>query len=274
MPDLYQLLTTKAYNPRQLRWPKGKPIGGQWRGKLASSSLIPVSVIFNLSDIADSVGGIGSWSDTKNSYIRISVQAAIRSIGMIHQIDQMFEAHNIGVRIKKFASEATQGQYHVDFTKLGSAGNRFIHLAENGRVPGLTFIHEFGHYLDDIYSISHLYSDLYSKGAKTWQAAVKKSTMYRLWDKVAEHGALFKTESGENIKIAQAYGKYITSWNELWARSYAQYIVYRSRSNRFLGMELKASTTNPFSAYWRVGDFSDIANAVDAILKERGWLNP
>jgi len=75
--------------------------------------------------------------------------------------------------------------------------------------------------------------------------------------------------------ILMSFGKeraeYYLSPEELWARSYAQYIAKKS-GNKAMLAELAKLQDDPIPSQWSDDDFIEIEKAIDELFKERGWL--
>ena len=67
---------------------------------------------------------------------------------------------------------------------------------------------------------------------------------------------------------------YLLDYNEMWARSYAQYIALRSEKPLLL-RQLSPVSALPVSLHqllqWESDDFVPILDAIDALFRRKGW---
>jgi hypothetical protein len=78
-----------------------------------------------------------------------------------------------------------------------------------------------------------------------------------------------------NYTIDQGLVDYLLQDNEIWARSYAQWIAYRSGQDDMLAQieyELSRTRQKVYAAQWNEADFRVIGQAMDAIFRGLGWL--
>lgn len=104
----------------------------------------------------------------------------------------------------------------------------------------LTFAHEVGHLLEGAlipppsrFGVRNWTTDVVMQD---WRAAVKSTDSYRRLEEIARTGRVTIGESGEmTSRVAPpGYLSYLLKEEELWARSYAQYISSRSRNETML----------------------------------------
>lgn len=146
------------------------------------------------------------------------------------------------------------------FTAKGAATR--ITLNGNGPWPKLSAAHEIGHFLDhqalgnpgDFASSSHL-------AMARWREAVVKSDAVKI---------LRKQELNTSSPREKSYYKYMLRQDELWARSYAQYIATRSKDTG-LREQLKSAQAES-GRQWTDEDFIPIAEAIDDLFKSKGWI--
>ena len=129
--------------------------------------------------------------------------------------------------------------------------------------PHMTMLHETGHYLDHKALGIAIDNRRVSDAAyQDWFAAV--ITSQRIRDLfLAYQSALDPDE------MSHLY--YLLSPPEIWARSYAQFIAQRS-GNRVILDELVVMQTTNLQIQWEDADFADIDRAIEAILREVGWM--
>jgi hypothetical protein len=139
---------------------------------------------------------------------------------------------------------------------------------------GITILHEIGHRLDveglgqkqGYGSQSKNPLDQAFKATKGWKAAIRASGAYDLLNKL-------KINSSANHE----HLKYLLASSELFARSFAQYIVLRSADPQLTAeLEFMRNPANHPGVYypyqWAHDDFEPIATAFDQMFYAMGWL--
>ena len=133
-----------------------------------------------------------------------------------------------------------------------------IEVDPTGSHKAMTLAHEFGHFMD--YQMPG--GDVVSRGSyaslplfSEWAKAVKSTPTYQSLAKAHE--------ASPNKHL-----KYLLQDDELWARSYAQWVATRSDSP-FLKQQLAAEKS---AKQWGTREFTPIAEAIDAIFATLGLL--
>lgn len=141
--------------------------------------------------------------------------------------------------------------------------------------PTYTIVHEVGHFIDhqgigkpgEFVDLSYM---------KDWYIAVQQTdAVGRLRD--MQPGDVIGTSefrgTVQEIKVNPDYKNYLLSSEELWARSYAQYIGVKSGDEALLA-ELRElqDPARPYPSQWQDDDFAPVVQAIDAMFKELGWL--
>ena len=173
--------------------------------------------------------------------------------------------------------------------------------------PMMTLAHEIGHWLDNsgigrnkepvsagghgqiTRNMVRYRPDEFPKhwpaGLKDWHAAIMKSEAVQRLGSLSKtmraQGYIeFTTEDGATNKtrISSSWLSYALRTNELWARSYAQYIAVRSGNAKMMAELRKEqaeqkSARVPITAQWQDDDFEPIARAFDTIFTQLGWLH-
>jgi hypothetical protein len=155
-----------------------------------------------------------------------------------------------------------------------------IEVSSKGDHPALTAIHEIGHFLDNSgIPNTQVGSRNYETTPvlKDWLEAVKKSQAVGELKAYVASGRLKGTRpdgTTYDYPTDTKYVGYLLQHNELWARSYAQYIAVKS-GDKSLAAELKA-IMDPAMAYnqrqWSDADFEPILKAIDAMFTKLGWI--
>jgi hypothetical protein len=147
-----------------------------------------------------------------------------------------------------------------------------IKIKQGGDTPGLTMAHEVGHYLDQFiipggekgrrdYKNDQL--------LKSWRQAVQASASVQELKRFATQYRAEKNSEG--IRVT----KYFLRFDEIWARSYAQYIATKS-GNRSLIEEVESLRVTTHGEVWKnrqwgEADFAPILKAMDDLFIAIGW---
>jgi len=80
----------------------------------------------------------------------------------------------------------------------------------------------------------------------------------------------------ETRPIDVPYVEYLMKYNELWARSYVQFIVLRSGS-QLLRTDLDARRVGPqemvyIPRFWEDEDFEPIARTIESLFRRLKWI--
>ena len=128
--------------------------------------------------------------------------------------------------------------------------------------PRLTFLHEVGHYLDH-----GLIGDI-----GTWASTGSMSEKWR--------DAVDQTEAADELRRQEAVPplpqlartmRYLLRIEELFARSYGQWIGLRSGNDDLLDELSNSLSTLTYPEYWGMDDFAPVADALDLAFKELKW---
>ncbi len=142
-----------------------------------------------------------------------------------------------------------------EFVHRGSEAVQ-IGIKPDGSWPALTTAHELGHFLDhQVLGTGGKWGSANSEALAAFRAAV---------------------EGSETVKTIQALpesiGAYWLTKHELWARAYAQYVATRSGDATLLAQLDKARGGLQPWRQWSDADFKPIAEAIDALFREKGWI--
>lgn len=197
--------------------------------------------------------------------LRVTVDSAFQAAGAVHEVRD--EAQPVVV-----AS-------HPGMTQLGlyahERGGRPLGILVNAQAaePGLTVLHEFGHYLDQ-HGIGLTGYASESSELSDWRNAVLTSQA------VAELIGHWVTPPGSPGPTAaeraavegaiRSHVEYLLGPNELFARSYCQYIAIRS-GDADLRQELEITLQPAYREQWEEEDFEPVAAALDKLFHGLGW---
>ena len=122
-----------------------------------------------------------------------------------------------------------------------------------------TIAHESGHAIESKFG---------TRGSAAVQAnRVNSSTAWRTWAKAVRGTRRY----AELAKIKSSGAKYMRQFDELWARSYAQWVAKRSGDPAMLAeiAEMAGHETYGVRLYvWDDDDFESVAAAIDDVMKE------
>ena len=204
----------------------------------------------------------------KERRLRGKIAAAFRAIDGLHTIPT--GAGRIPIRYTNAVNERGAFQYATDDGRpLG------ILISERGEHPALTTAHEVGHYLD-----RHALPIALGGEPGRWATHTPTVTL-DAWATAVFHSAavgdmLARTTPTHPLSRSDSAVQANLSYNlrveELWARSYAQWVATRA-DTALLMADLQRARVGErrFAAYWRDDDFVPIATAIDALFDGFGW---
>lgn len=146
----------------------------------------------------------------------------------------------------------------------------------------LTTVHEVGHFLDYAgFGISGEFSSVAGAVLDGWRSAVRNSSAVQrlgdLWRLPAN--AVQETQADGNVveyKIEKQYIEYLLQNEELWARSYAQFITAKSAHPELQEQLSRLRDRPPHSLYyweqWDDEDFLPISAEIEAVFRQLGWM--
>jgi SPP1 gp7 family putative phage head morphogenesis protein len=195
-----------------------------------------------------------------------------RAAGLIDQVHG--DGQLPAVPVKQSVSKKEHGHYRWrGFQPVE------ITVSKHGDHPELTFAHEVGHFIDHQgMSKPGRYASKFSEDLmRGWHEAVTNSpSIKRLKDALKETHIDCRDIFGNTIKVrvASQYVRYLLQTEEIWARSYAQYIAVRSGDKAMLDQVdsiRKSGRTESGLSQWQDDEFEPIARAIDAIFNQLGW---
>jgi hypothetical protein len=184
-----------------------------------------------------------------------------------------------GIPVRLTANLPQRGQFSYDRETGALIG---ILVRSNQRHRAWSFAHEVGYYLDlvAIGSGSEFGSSV-SPATIGWNEAVGRSRAFRSLLAIWERGAA-AVQDGDGLMRMVALGATemelvgtLLLPEELFARSYAQYVAIRSADEE-LQQSLDAFRESPagkvyYPVQWQDEDFIAIAQAIDELFVELGW---
>lgn len=212
-------------------------------------------------------GPIGPAFHLPTSKTWDSARAALAAIDKVHGDGKLPL-----VPIKTTTDRAAMGEF------VAGPERKTDHLTikPRGEAARLTMAHEVGHRID-------------------WEvlpSATGKGGLYRAWDRddvtkewhdtvvgskaiqslIELNGQTIAKVDGRDYEVDRQYVGYLLQRDEVFARSYAQYIAARS-GDKVMQAELDVFRQVPLygHAQWREDDFEPIARAFDTLFAKLGW---
>jgi hypothetical protein len=144
----------------------------------------------------------------------------------------------------------------------------------------LTFIHEIGHFLDHAALgrpgvFATLAGDSLLDG---WRRAVESTDAVQALRQRSTAGTVVIQTPDGPVKetVGRRHAQYLLAPDELWARSYAQYIAEQSMD---IGLIRALDLTRPpavigqiYPAQWSAEDFVPVRQAIETLFRGQGWL--
>lgn len=172
------------------------------------------------------------------------------------------------IPLKPGRSVAVPGKYR--YTRQGVITTAKDILATPGsRHPEFTLAHEIGHFIDQQGLAGGILDELTSTDPngvlKPWLTAVMQTTPVK---------TLNTLRRGQKVPGVGRYPldhiKYLLAPEELWARSYAQYVAVRS-GNRTLLAQMEAERGRSALLQWPDDEFGPVADAIDTLFLSLKW---
>lgn len=173
---------------------------------------------------------------------------------------------------------------HGHFRHVLSGPPLDIGVHPNAHHAALTAVHEIGHFLD--YSglgASGEFSSVAGDLLSPWRAAVRGSDavqrLGRLWRFTEDRTQEAQTvEAGDRVRYQAEHRhiEYLLQTEELWARSYAQFIAVKS-AHPDLREQLGRLRVRPvrqlyYGSQWDDEDFLPIQAEIEAVFRRQGWM--
>lgn len=210
--------------------------------------------------------------------------------GARHTFDQIDKVHRIPdglapVPIKNSSSTSYFGQYSYTRGRLGRPDA--IRIRTKGDHISGTTAHEFGHYIDHQGNLVGQLEKMAERSPGDWAGVFGSSPVGRqdplmqaFFDAVEDTPtwkALAEEAAGPRARLNGA--SYYVQRNEVWARSYHQWIATRSGDRRMLDeiQAIRIRRADPNRritglSQWEDDEFGPVADALDAIFRAKGLL--
>lgn len=151
-----------------------------------------------------------------------------------------------------------------------------ISLRAGGSHKDLTLAHEIGHFIDHQGAPGKGFSSATSPLFADWRSAVSETSAARELRRLRNGPDRVTLPNGELHQVNRAYIDYLLSNEELWARSYAQWIaresgepILRQQLDDILSADRSADVV--YSRQWLDEDFAPVADAIKRLMRAMGW---
>ncbi len=204
--------------------------------------------------------------------LREAIRGGLDAVDRVHGDGKLAE-----IPLKLSKSERENGSF-----TYGQATGRAMGMAisTRGDHPELTLVHEIGHMLERTAITGAYAGDRDFSTApefSEWFKAIKESRAVKGLKAIAETPGETVSVAGPGaspsaVKINVRYIRYLLQHDELWARSYAQYIAVRSGDKTLLDQVKAERAVQVYGGrQWDDDDFEPIAQAIDAMFLKLGW---
>jgi hypothetical protein len=144
----------------------------------------------------------------------------------------------------------------------------------------LTFVHEIGHFIDlAALGTVGVFATLEGDALLSdWRPAVEATNAVRTMRRQRDAGSVVvQTPEGPlDVAVGMRHAEYLLAPDELWARSYAQYIAEKSLDTELIAaldlMRPPAVIGQIYPAQWDAEDFAPVKHAIDTLFRGQGWL--
>lgn len=199
----------------------------------------------------------------------VAARDTVGALGRLHDIPA--DAPAVRVRVGRDLPDEVAGEY----TRV-RGGGPLIKMNPAADAPGFTFLHEYGHYLDDaVTGDSVEFASQASAELEEWRDALGRSDAVQTLLQMA-YGyvdTLTVTVNGADwlVPVDVDYvWNYLLHPSELFARSYSQWAATRL-GHADLRAELARQQRRPYPEQWSDDDFAPIAEAFDRLIERLGW---
>jgi hypothetical protein len=185
-----------------------------------------------------------------------------RVLGVIDTVHRVAPLPRIPI-VERIMPLGIEGAYQYDRRR---GRPRSIDINREAPHPDLTLVHEIGHLPDhQILGNPAGFASFRHPELENWRQCVIAS---RAW-------SALRTARWAIIAGGGPVGQldYLLDESELWARSYAQFIVSRSRDHALTAdMEHVRQQEQPIRwAQWEPEDVAPIMQAIEALIHNKGW---
>ncbi|MFN2288663.1 MAG: hypothetical protein ABR578_10070 [Chromatocurvus sp.] len=151
-----------------------------------------------------------------------------------------------------------------------------IGVRAGGDHKDLTLAHEIGHFLDHHGAPGNGFSSKAGAQFADWRRAVDATEAVRSLRALRDGPSQLTLPDGVPYVVNRAYIDYLLSYEETWARSYAQWIA-RESGEPILQQQLSDIVAHDqgsavvYSRQWAADDFDPVAEAIGKLMRALGW---
>jgi hypothetical protein len=189
--------------------------------------------------------------------LRAQVQVGIAAMDEVHDDGNL---PKIPLRGSK---KSSYGYFRRNVDLAGNSTADHIGVRASGEWPALTTVHEAGHFLD--------LEGIGAKGTFASATGELKEVLDAARQTQAIAGLQSKMATTTSQDIREHIRDYLLTDKEIWARAYSQYIAERSHSAP-LKTQLEARLAKTEFEQWTTEDFAPVAQAIDKLFTQLGWL--
>jgi len=198
-----------------------------------------------------------------------------------HVLDKIDSVHSDGalpvIPLTRTTSKEG-GAYGLYSRTHPDNGDQAVKIALNRKSPHpeFTLAHEIGHFIDHKGLPGSYMSSEYHPVMEKWRKAVMESPEIQWLQQLSNTSDQVVIE-GRVHRIPKDYISYLLRRREIWARSYSQWIAMKSGDTKLVD-QLKAEVNQdakrklPLPGQWREENFGPIAEAIEELFKQMGWL--
>ena len=210
------------------------------------------------------------------------VREALRAIDTVHTVPDSMPT----IPVESDFAIVEEAQYRRHRVTLEPAR---IVLGDTEQ-PALAFCHEFGHFLDQsgldgrrldlLTTRPEDWASLRPKireAIERWARAVGGSKAYGILRDLAANPVVEIDGTLLDLRVLVPTWEGLLSPEELWARTYAQYVAQKSGNSRMMGeldelLEIERDEVLYVPEQWTKDDFVPIIKALDQLFGVLGWL--
>jgi hypothetical protein len=194
---------------------------------------------------------------------------AVTAIGRVHS-DGVLQLIPMLMRSRIVDAEgrSSDGRYSFGVSSDGQPAARSIQILVTATHRSLVTVHEVGHFLDmhGLPGASFASADAGVEDLDDWRSAMVGS---RAIEMIEGHSTTNDPELRERVRR-------LLSAEEVWARSYAQFIAIRSDHaalrNGLDAMRSRKSDGVYLPRQWDDDDFVEIDAAIESLFRRLGWI--
>ena len=196
----------------------------------------------------------------------------IALVDSVHRLPKIAKIKVVMTRNKN-----NEGEYHY---KMGTFEPNFIEISEINDSIEATLLHEIGHFLELALIPGCAYAQRQWSSdplTSTWLEIIKSSKTFKILQQIHDTGACYRHDQQgvavEKVPVNRDWVAYLATPRELWARSYAQWVVSRGKNDELKSFFKKLSSpTAAVPLQWTGDEFAAIEEQFDKIFAAIGWL--